>query len=106
VPAQPVDDPGPLGDQVVAVVDQQAQLAGGPVQPRGWQVGLPQCRPGHRQRVDRVRLAIGPCGGAGVGHQLGRDPHDLLAGAEQIALQPPGQVPAVLHRPAPLRTKA
>jgi hypothetical protein len=82
VPAQPVDDPGPLGDQVVAVVDQQPELAGGPVQLGGGQLGLPLRRPGHGKRVDRVGLAVGPGGGAGVGHELGRDPHDLLAGTE------------------------
>ena len=102
VPAQPIDDPGPLSDQVVAVVNQQAELAGGPVQLGGGQLGFPQRRPGHGKRVDRIRLAVGPGGSAGVGHELGWDPHDLLAGAEQVPLQPPGQVPAVLHRPAPL----
>jgi hypothetical protein len=30
VPAQPIDDPGPLGNQDVAVVDQELYLAGGP----------------------------------------------------------------------------
>jgi hypothetical protein len=39
VPAQPVDDPGPLGDQVVAVVDQELDLAGGAVQPGGGRSG-------------------------------------------------------------------
>jgi hypothetical protein len=102
VPAQPVDDPGPLGDQVVAVVDQQPDLPGGPVHPGGGQLRFPQRRPRHRQRVDRIGLAVGAGGGTGVGHELGWDPHDLLAGAEQVPLQPSGQVPAVFDRPAPL----
>jgi hypothetical protein len=105
VPAQPIDHPGPLGDQVVAVVDQQLELAGGAVQPGGGQLGFPQRRPRHRQRVDRIRLAVGAGGGPGMGHELGWDPHDVLAGAEQVPLQPPGQVPAVLDRPAPLGVK-
>ena len=88
VPAQPIDDPGPLGDQVVAVVDQQPDLPGGTVQPGHRQLRFPQRRPGHRQRVDRIRLAVAAAGGAGVGHELGRDPHDLLAGTEQVALEP------------------
>jgi hypothetical protein len=106
MPAQPIDDAGPLGDQVVAVVDQQPDLPGGTVQPGHRQLRFPQRRPRHRQRVDRIGLAIGAAGGTGVGHELGRDPHDLLAGAEQVALEPARQVPAVLDRPAPLRAEA
>jgi hypothetical protein len=88
VPAQPIDDPGPLGEGVVTMVDQQPDLPGGTVQPGHRQLRFPQRRPRHRQRVDRIRLAIGAAGGAGVGDELGRDPHDLLAGTEQIALEP------------------
>ena len=57
VPAQPIDDPGPLGDQVVAMVDQQPDLPGGTVQPGHRQLRFPQRRPGHGKRVDRIRLA-------------------------------------------------
>jgi hypothetical protein len=39
VPAQPVLDPGPLGDQVLAVADQQLELPGPPIQ-----AGLGQLR--------------------------------------------------------------
>lgn len=35
-PAQPVDQPGALGDEVVTVVDQQLQLAGGGVGAAGY----------------------------------------------------------------------
>ena len=44
------------------VVDQQPELPGGAVQPGSGQVGLPQRRPRHRQRIDRVRLASHRCG--------------------------------------------
>ena len=37
-----------------------------------------------------------------MGHQLGRDAHDPLAGAEQVALHPARQVTAVLDGPQPL----
>jgi hypothetical protein len=41
VPAQPVLDPGPLADQVLAVVDEQPQLPASALELRGGQVGLP-----------------------------------------------------------------
>ena len=39
VPAQPVDAPGAFGDQVLPVIDQQAQLPGGTVELGDGQVG-------------------------------------------------------------------
>ena len=102
VPAEPVDAPGPLVDQVFSVIDQQAQLPGGAVELGGGQVGVAQRGAGHGQRVDRVGLAVGARRVPGVGHQLRRHPHDPLTGRQQIGLEAPGQVPAVLHRPAPL----
>ena len=53
MPAQPVLDPGPLADQVLAVIDEQPQL---PARGRG-QVGLADRGARDRQRVDRARLA-------------------------------------------------
>jgi hypothetical protein len=84
------------------VVDQQPHLSGGSLKLRGWKLRFPQCGPGDRERVDGVRLAVAAGGVAGVGHQLGRHAHDPLAGAEQVALEPARQVPAVLHGPQPL----
>ncbi len=51
------------------------------------------------RRVDRIRLAPGACRGPSLGHQLRRHPHHLLTGAEQVALQPRRQMPAILDRP-------
>jgi len=102
VPTQPALDPGPLSDQVVAVVDQQPHPAGRAVQARHWQVGFAQRGPGHGQRVDRVGLATLAPRAPGGGHQPGRHPQDLFPGAQQVGLQPAGQVPAVLGREDPL----
>jgi Transposase IS116/IS110/IS902 family len=90
-------------DQIVAVIGQQPQLPLRAVQPRGRQAGLAQRRPCHRQRVDRAGLAVGAGRVPGVRHQLGRHPHDLLTCGQQVGLQPPGQMPAVLHRPRAVR---
>jgi hypothetical protein len=102
VPAQPVARPGGLGNQVLALVDQQLDLPGRLVKTGGGQVGLAQGRPGDRQRVDRVGLAQGTHGLAGPGQQPGRHPHHPLPGGQQVAFQPAGDLPAVLHRPPAL----
>ena len=57
VPAQAVLGPGALGDQVVAMVDQQAHLALGAVEGAPPAGRLAQGRPGDREGVDRVALA-------------------------------------------------
>jgi len=66
------------------------------------QLRFAQERARDRQRVDRVRLAPGARDPALLGHHLRRDPHHRLPGAEQVSLQPRGQVPAVLDRPGQL----
>ena len=87
------------------MIGQQPQLALRAVQPRRGQARLAQRRPCHRQRVDRVGLAVGPGRVPAVRHQLGRHPDDRLPGRQQIRLQPPRQVPAVFHRPPPVRRR-
>ena len=57
----------------------------GPSSVRDRQVRLAQRRPGDRERVDRVALAGLARRAAGPGHELGRDPHDRLAGAQRSA---------------------
>jgi hypothetical protein len=69
LPAQPVDRASPLGDELLAVVDQQLDLPGRLVVASGRQVGFAQPRPGDRQRVDRVGLAQDTHGMAGAGQQ-------------------------------------
>ena len=106
MPAQPVDVAGcaprrgPRGDRPAG-----AALAAGPSRRAQRQVRLAQRRPSHRQRVDRIGLAVGARRVAGVGHQLRRHPHDPLAGREQVGLEPPRQMPAVLHRPRAARPR-
>nr|WP_222109302.1 hypothetical protein [Streptomyces cupreus] len=87
VPAQPVDHAGAFGDQVVAVVHQQAHVPARVVEVRGGQVRFPQCRSGCGQSVDGVGLAVGAGGGAAVGHELGRDAHDPFAGGGEVSLE-------------------
>jgi hypothetical protein len=59
VPAQAVLDPGALGDEVLAVVDEQLDLLGFVVDGRRRQAvdALPERRAGDRDGVERVRLA-------------------------------------------------
>lgn len=90
---------GALGQEVLAVIDQQSRDTGDLVEVGDWQIGLTGGGAGDRQGVDRIGLAVAAGGVARVGHELGRDPHDPLAGCEQVGLQATRQVPAVLHRP-------
>jgi hypothetical protein len=85
------------------VIDQQPHLAGLTIETSHRQIRFPQRRPSDRQRVDRMRVAVGPRAIAGVGHQLRWHPHDRFAGRQQVTLEPTGQMPTVLHRPSPLR---
>ena len=62
-------------------------------------------RPGDRQRIDRVRLAIRPCRVPGVGHQLRWHPAHQFTSAQQVAFEKAGQMPAVLDRPYPFRAE-
>jgi hypothetical protein len=59
VPLQPVDHPGPLRHQVLAVIEQESDLQGLLVEMGLGQVGLAQRRAGHGQCVDRIGLAAG-----------------------------------------------
>ena len=102
VPPQPVDHPRPLGDQVLAPVDQQLQLPRHLIVGGDRQVGLRQCGPRDRERVDRVGLAPLTSRAAGAGHQLRLTRTTCCPAAEQVPLQQGGQVPAVLDRPQQL----
>jgi hypothetical protein len=105
VPAQPVLDPGPLADEVLAVVDEQPQLPARSLELSGGQLGLADRRARDRQRVDRVRLAPAAGRAARAGHQLRRHPHHRLAAADQKALQPTRDLAAVLKRETALATE-
>lgn len=106
VPAKPLLDATALGDQVLAVIDQQANLALGTGQPGAGQVGLLQGRAGHGEGVHAVGLAPAPASSAQGGHQLGRNAHHLLAAGKQQPLQASRHVPAVLDAEQALDAEA
>ena len=99
VPPKPVDDAGPLRDQVLAVREQQPDVPLGALKASRRQLRLTESSPRHSQGVDRVGLAEGPCSVSTVSHQFRRYPDDHLAGAKQISLEVPGEMPAILDRP-------
>jgi len=85
------------------MINQELDLAVDPfVRPRPGKARLPDSRPGDRERVDRVRLAARPAGAPLRHGQLRRHPYQVLAGADELALDPAGQLPTVLDRPQPL----
>jgi hypothetical protein len=102
-PAQPLLDAGALTDEVLAVVEQQRDLALGSREPGLGQALQPFADRGPRDRsgVDRVGLAELARALAGPGHQLRWHPHHPLTGAQQEALQPARNVAAVFERPDP-----
>ena len=102
VPAQAALDARALGDQVGAVVGEQAQLALGAGEARLRQVRLAQGGAGDRGGVDGVALAAGPRTGTGLGHQLRWHAHAGLATRDEEALEAAGEVAAVLEREAAL----
>jgi hypothetical protein len=102
MPAQPGDDAGTLGDQVFTMIDQQPQLTLDPIQARDRQIRFTQRGPRHRQRINRIGFAIAARRVTHMSHQLRRDPHHRLTRGDQVTLEPPGQVPAILDRPQPL----
>ena len=56
MPAEPADHAGPFSDEVLAVVDQEADLAFGAVETGGGQIGFSQGGTCNRESVDRVDL--------------------------------------------------
>ena len=106
MPAQPLLGAPPLVDQVVAMVDQQLQLAQRRLTwARTIQVRFPQGGPCDGERVDRIGLTARTPGAPLGRHQLRRHPHQRLARGEQPPLERAGQLAAVLNRPQPLRTE-
>ena len=104
VPAQPVLDAGPLGDQVLPVVDQQPYL------PEAGRRARRPAGPARAARPERwpARRSDRTCRGlrarAGSrGHQLRGHPHHPLAGDQQVPLQPARDVTAVLDAPSSAR---
>ena len=99
MPAKSADDAGSLRDQVFSMINEEPNLSTLAVEPCGREVGLAQGRSRERERVDRVRLPVGGGAVTGVRHQLRRHPDDTFTRCDQITLEPPREVPAVLDRP-------
>src|SRR4030095_15863318 len=93
VPAQALLAAAPLGDEVVAVIEEQLQLAQRgllrpwPVEPR-----LTQRRPRDREGVDSVRLAADTAAAARRSGQPWRHAHQPLASLEQQPLQAAAEI--------------
>jgi hypothetical protein len=105
VPAQAVLNARALGDEVLAVVDEQPDLATFALETSSRELGLAQSGSGDGERIDRIRLAALTDRATRPGHQLRRDAHDPLARGKQEALEADRDVAAVLERPQPLAGK-
>jgi hypothetical protein len=108
MPPKPVHGPCSLGDEIGAMIEQQADLDRPLVQIRDREPLDPVTydRAGDRERVDLIglaRLALPVARGA---HPMRRDAHDPLAGGQQRLLEPARDVPAILDRPHPLLIQA
>jgi hypothetical protein len=99
VPAQAALVAGAVFDEIVAVVDEQADLVLDPRQRRLRQMRFADRGAGDGQRVDRIGLAELPAGLALARHQLGRNAQHLLASLEQVMLQAAAEVARVLDGP-------
>jgi hypothetical protein len=88
-PAQTLFVAGPFADEVVAIIDQQAQLSLWTIERCHRQVRFAQDGAGHGERIDRVALARFARRTPGASHQLGWDAHDVLAGPHELGIEPP-----------------
>ena len=101
MPAQPLLVPGSSRDQVLAMVDEQANVECRAVQVRAREVveSLLERSAGDAEGVDRVGLAALAGRAASAGHVLRGDAHDPLPAGDEEPLEGAGHVPAVLERP-------
>jgi hypothetical protein len=91
---QAVASAGRLGDEILARLDQELQLAAGISKADGRQLGLAARHPGDREGVARVALAGSARPGPFAMAELGRHLDRGLAGREQV----PGRAGAVPGR--------
>lgn len=107
VPTQPPLLVGAIGDQVVAVVEQQADLECPLVEVRRRQPldALPERGPSDRERVNQVGLPARPRAATRARHQLRRDAHHPLATSDKEPLEPARHVTTLLDSPNPLAAK-
>ena len=88
VPAQPVDHPGPLGNEVVAVVTEQSHLAGGAVERARWagRVHAARREPPPARRSGRTCRSCAP--------RRGRAPSAWAAPARSARRRRAGRAPS------------
>jgi hypothetical protein len=100
-------DPGGLGYQVLAVVEQQLDGQRALIEEglRQRLDALPERSAGHGGGVDRIGLAALACAPARAGHELGSYAHHALAALDQEALEAARDVAAILDRPDALRVE-
>ena len=107
MPAQSVHRAGALGDEIVAVFDQQPDLHRLLVQVRDREPldTVLHDSSGDGERVDLIRLARLALTPARCAHPVRRHPHNPLARRQQRLLEPARTRPAVLDRPHALLVK-
>ena len=103
VPAKAVLQARTLGHEILAMVDEEPNLALCALQASARKLGLAQEGTSDRERIDRVGLATAASSPARTGHPPRRHPHDALAARKQEALESPGDVTAVLEGEDALR---
>ena len=107
MPAESLLAAAPLGDEVVAVIDEQLQLPQERLLgTRPLQAWLAQRHAGDRERVERVGLAAAAAATSFRPGQPRRYPHQAFPGLKQRLFQPAADVTAVLERPQPLLAEA
>lgn len=67
---EPIADPGALGDELIARVDEELEVGGEMRHPKARQAWLTQGHPGDRHRVGRVVLATAPARPPSKGRQM------------------------------------
>jgi hypothetical protein len=106
MPAQTLLAAAAFVDEIIAVDHEQLQIPGALLtRSRPIEVRLAQRDPRDRQGVDRVRLATRPAAAPSGTGQPRRHPHQLLTRSDQVPLERPGHLPAILDRPQPCLAK-
>ncbi len=105
MPPKPVLDTGPLSNEIVTVIADQPDLHRPLVEIRGREAvnTILDHRSRDRERIDLIRLPRLTLPAPRDAHPVRRDPNHSLPGRDQRLLKAPGDLPAVLDRPHPLR---
>jgi hypothetical protein len=93
---QAIADTGPLGDDLVASVDEELEVGLEVGLPEPWEARLAQGDPGDRDRVARIILAPTAAGPPAIGGQVRRDVDDFLVEGEEPPAQGQAEPPRAL----------